>query len=333
MTLADLLDLPQQITPHLASLIAAGDAMDPIARQFLHDPAEDIVAEGELARSHRGRVAQPSEGHCAPRARPRAAEAADRVRRLLPLLLPARAEFAADDGLLSEAELDAALAYIAHTPQIWEVILTGGDPLVLSPRRLGRIVQALSAMPHVGVIRFHTRQPVSSPASITPELVAALESPKAVWGAVHCNHAREITPETQTALARIVNAGIPMLSQTVLLRGVNGPAWKRWTLCFRRLVELRVKPYYLHHGDLARGTGHFRTTILEGQKPDADAAGHSSRASRCHFTCWIFRAVRARCRLDRCTSMAPWLPIRAAVCTNTTTAHRPVDSCLRAAPY
>jgi lysine 2,3-aminomutase len=166
---------------------------------------------------------------------------------------------------LSGDELDAALAYIRDNPSVWEVVVTGGDPFLLSPRRLRTITQALSAMPQVGVVRLHTRIPAADPGRVTDELIAALTAPDlATWVAVHINHADELTAEVRAALARLVEAGIPLLGQTVLLKGVNdNPA--ALEALFRGLVRNRVKPYYLHHPDLAAGTSHFRGSLAEGQ--------------------------------------------------------------------
>ena len=152
----------------------------------------------------------------------------------------------------------------AH-PEIWEVILTGGDPLVLSARRLGAVIERIAAIDHVKIIRLHTRLPVVAPDRITPALVRALKAPgKTTYVALHANHPRELTPQVRAACARIVDAGIPMVSQSVLLRGVNDDA-DTLTQLMRAFVECRIKPYYLHHADLAPGTAHFRTTIAEGQ--------------------------------------------------------------------
>jgi lysine 2,3-aminomutase len=145
------------------------------------------------------------------------------------------------------------------------VILSGGDPLVMSPRRLRAIMERLGAIDHVRIVRFHTRLPVADPEKVTPELVAALKaSGKTTWLVLHANHERELSAAARAACARIVDAGIPMLSQSVLLRGVNDDPASLEEL-MRALVECRVKPYYLHHGDLAPGTSHLRTTIAEGQ--------------------------------------------------------------------
>ncbi|HWU26654.1 MAG TPA: lysine-2,3-aminomutase-like protein, partial [Rhizomicrobium sp.] len=166
---------------------------------------------------------------------------------------------------LSEAELETALDYIRRNEEIWEVLLTGGDPLVLAPRRLQRVIGALAAISHVKIIRIHTRVPVVDPSRIDDEMVAALTSDKPVYVVLHANHARELTPNAKAAIAKLAFAGVPLLSQSVLLRGVNDSEEALKDL-FRALLENRVKPYYLHHGDLARGTSHFRTTIEEGQR-------------------------------------------------------------------
>jgi lysine 2,3-aminomutase len=169
------------------------------------------------------------------------------------------------EGVLSPEALDRALDYIRAHPEIWEVIVTGGDPFLLSPRRVAAIVRALESVPHVQVIRFHTRVPIVEPRRVRPALVGALETQKAVYVVVHANHPRELTPHVREAVGRLVRAGIPVLSQSVLLRGVNDDPAVLQAL-FRGLVAMRVKPYYLHHPDLARGTGHFRLGIDEGRR-------------------------------------------------------------------
>jgi lysine 2,3-aminomutase len=166
---------------------------------------------------------------------------------------------------LAGARLDAAIAYIRENEAIREVIVTGGDPLILAPRRIAEITRRLGEIPHLDVIRWHSRVPVVAPERVTPALVEALHAPgKAVWIAVHANHARELTDAARAAIGRLIAGGFPLVSQTVLLKGVNADAETLGQL-FRALVALRVKPYYLHHADLAPGTSHFRTTIAEGQ--------------------------------------------------------------------
>jgi lysine 2,3-aminomutase len=176
-----------------------------------------------------------------------------------------RREMVGPGGAALDAdELAQAVDHIRATPAIREVILTGGDPLVLSARRLASLLGELAAIEHVDWIRIHSRIPVAEPTRVTDELVAALKTTKAVWVAVHVNHANELSPEALAACAKFVDAGIPLIGQTVLLKGVNDDADTLDTL-FRALVKNRIKPYYLHHGDLAPGTSHFRTTIAHGQ--------------------------------------------------------------------
>ena len=177
---------------------------------------------------------------------------------------------------LSGDALDKAVAYIAADPGIWEVILTGGDPFMLSPRRIADVTQRLGAVPHVKVLRWHTRVPVADPGRVTPELIDALKAAgKTVYVAVHANHARELTEAARAACARLADAGIPLVSQTVLLKGINDNA-ETLAALMRAFVEARIKPYYLHHPDLAPGTSHFRLSIEEGQAIVASLRGRLS---------------------------------------------------------
>jgi lysine 2,3-aminomutase len=253
------------ITPPMAELIERGDRHDPIARQFVPDPAELNARPEETADPIGDDAHSPVPGivHRYP----------DRV--LLKLTNACavycrfcfRRETVGPGGrALTLKELDGALRYIAGHEGIWEVILSGGDPLVLSPRRLRSVVGRLAAIAHVKVIRVHTRVPVADPARITPDLVRALQAPgKATYVVLHANHARELTDAARTACARLIDAGLPMLSQSVLLKGVNDEPQALADL-MRALVENRIKPYYLHHGDLAPGTAHLRTSIAHGQE-------------------------------------------------------------------
>jgi lysine 2,3-aminomutase len=251
------------ITPAVAELIDPADPLDPIARQFVPDVRELASRPEESSDPIGDDAFTPVEGivHRYP----------DRV--LLKLVNACavycrfcfrREMVGPGRGGLSPRALAAALDYIKAHRQIWEVILTGGDPLVLSARRLKAVVAQLSAIPHVKVIRVHTRVPVVAPERIDAALVRALHSPKAVFVVLHANHPRELGNKPRAACARLIDAGIPMLSQSVLLRGVNDDAETLGAL-MRALVECRIKPYYLHHADLAPGTAHLRTTIAEGQ--------------------------------------------------------------------
>ena len=148
---------------------------------------------------------------------------------------------------------------------IFEVIVSGGDPFMLSPRRMTAIAEAAADIPHVRVMRWHSRVPLVDPDRVSAELIgAARRFSGAVYVVVHANHPREFTPAGRAALARMADAGIVLLSQSVLLKGVNDDAAVLEDL-MRNFVANRVSPYYLHQGDLAPGTAHFRTTIAEGQ--------------------------------------------------------------------
>ena len=175
-----------------------------------------------------------------------------------------RRETVGESGHLGEAEFERVLDYLRATPAVREVIFTGGDPLVLSARRLGGMLDRLQALGTLDLVRFHTRVPVVAPERVTEALAAALDRALPVWLVVHVNHPDEITAAATLALRRLNRAGVPLLSQTVLLRGVNAEVEVLERL-FRSLIRHRVKPYYLHHPDLAKGTGHFRVTLEEGQ--------------------------------------------------------------------
>jgi lysine 2,3-aminomutase len=252
------------LTEDMAGLIDPGDADDPIAAQFVPSGAELETTPEDLADPIGDDRWSPVTGvvHRYP----------DRVLLKPTLICPVYCRFCFRrevvgkvPAMLEPAVLERAYDYIRQRPEIWEVIVTGGDPFVLAPRRLAAIVCALDAIPHLGVIRFHTRVPIVDPRRVTAALVAALTAEKAIWVAVHANHPRELTPAAKKAVTRLVKAGIPVVSQTVLLRGVNDDTAALEAL-FRGLVAMRVKPYYLHHADLARGTAHFRTGIASGQR-------------------------------------------------------------------
>lgn len=165
----------------------------------------------------------------------------------------------------TDADLEEALAYIETNPAIWEVILTGGDPLVLSARRLESVLNRLNRISHVQIVRIHSRVPVADPQRITETVCSVIKDyAKPVFVVVHINHAQEITPEVEAAFAHLRAAGCSLLSQSVLLKGVNDDPAVLEAL-FRRLITLHVKPYYLHHPDLAPGTGHFRVEIETGR--------------------------------------------------------------------
>ncbi|WP_284777190.1 lysine-2,3-aminomutase-like protein [Agrobacterium sp. lyk4-40-TYG-31] len=264
------------VTPAMAGLIDTEDRADPIGLQFIpsekelhHTPDERADPIGDEAHS-------PVHGivHRYP----------DRVLLKAVHICPVYCRFCfrremvgpQGNGTMTGDELNAALSYIRAHEEIWEVILTGGDPLVLSPRRLASIMEGLREIPHVKIVRFHTRVPVVEPDRIDADLIAALKSSgKTIYVALHANHVRELTDDARAACGRLIDAGISMVSQTVLLKGINDDPQILADL-MRGFVETRVKPYYLHHPDLAPGTSHFRVDIEEGQRIVAAMRGRVS---------------------------------------------------------
>lgn len=184
--------------------------------------------------------------------------------------------------MLSAEALKAAIGYIRQTPEIWEVIVTGGDPLVLSPRRLKKLMAMLNDIPHVGVIRFHTRVPVAEPSRVTDEMIAALQSEKAVYIVFHANHANELTDKVRLVADKFIRAGMPLLSQSTLLKGVNDDAAALEGL-FRKLTAMKIKPYYLHHPDMAPGTSHFRLSLERGREIVSPLWGRLSGIAQPHY--------------------------------------------------
>ena len=253
------------VTPDVARLIDRRDGADPIAKQFVPDARELVTTPDERSDPIGDDAHSPCEGivHRYP----------DRV--LLKLVNVCavycrfcfRRETVGQGGVaaLSPQALARALAYVSDIPAIWEVILTGGDPLAAAPRRLAEACAGLAAIAHVKILRVHTRLPVVAPARIAAPILDALKaSKKTVYIAIHANHPRELTAHARAACARLADAGFVLVSQSVLLRGVNDDASTLAAL-MRGFVEARIKPYYLHHPDLASGTSHFRLTIAEGQ--------------------------------------------------------------------
>ena len=253
------------VTPFLAARIDRDDPADPIARMFVPSPEELVRTPEELVDPIGDEPHSPVPGivHRYP----------DRVLLKPVAVCPVycrfcfRREMVGPDlgETLTPAALEGALDYIRTQPGVREVILTGGDPFMLSAARAKALTDAIAAIPHVSVIRWHTRMPVADPTRVTPAFVEALKAPgKAVYVSIHINHIRELSPETLETAARLADAGIPLLAQTVLLRGVNDSADALADL-MQALVAARIRPYYLHHPDLAPGTGHFRLTVEEGQ--------------------------------------------------------------------
>lgn len=266
-----------RVTPAMAALMDAVDTADgdPIRRQFLPDASELEARPEDLADPIGDDAHSPVPGlvHRYP----------DRV-----LLKPInvcpvycrfcfRRETVGAAPAMTPAELDAAYAYVAARPDIWEVILTGGDPLMLKPASLARIVDRLEGIGHVQILRLHTRAPIADPERVTDALAAAIKGSGRLtpYVSIHSNHARELTPAARAAAARLADAGIPLLAQSVLLKGVNDDV-ESLTALMRGLVASRIKPYYLHHPDLAPGTARFRLDVGEGRRLVAALRGRVS---------------------------------------------------------
>jgi len=245
-------------------LIDWNDPADPIRAQIIPSPEELVETEGELDDPIADHAFSP-----VPRLTHRHA---DRV-----LLFPTyqcavycrfcfRKESLTSIGRgYTRDALEEAFAYIEAHPEIREVILTGGDPLSLPDKALAEIRARLEAIPHLRLLRIHTRVPVALPSRITPGLVQALQGRLMVTVVTHFNHPRELTQAAEAACRTMRQAGFVLLNQSVLLKGVNDTIEVLEELCRELMYRLGVKPYYLHHGDLARGMAHRRTTIAEGQ--------------------------------------------------------------------
>jgi lysine 2,3-aminomutase len=287
--------------PALCGAIDRNDPHDPIARQIVPDARELEHTPDELADPIGDDAHSPVEGivHRYP----------DRVLLKLTHVCAVYCRFCfrremvgpGEDQMLGAAEMDAALAYIASHPEIWEVIVTGGDPFTLSPRRLAEITGRLAAISHVKTLRWHTRMPVADPTRVTDELAQAILSPKPSYVAIHVNHPRELTKEARDAAFRLIAAGSVLLSQSVLLKGVNDNIETLEAL-MRALVEARIQPYYLHHMDLAPGTSHFRTTIAEGQALMRELRARASGLCQPHYVLDIpgghAKALLTPCELE-----------------------------------
>ena len=263
------------IPPYYLGLIDWSDPRDPIRRQALAAPAELVTAPEERHDPIGDQRWSP-----VPRLTHRYP---DRVLIYPTYLCSMYCRFCFRKERLNEAEagwpqddLAPALAYVAAHPAVREVILSGGDPLVLADTKLAALLRRLAAIPHVEGIRIHTRVPVTLPSRVTPGLAAALAIDKPLWIVTHFNHPRELTPAAVAACRALHRAGARLLNQNVLLRGVNDDV-ATLTALYRGLVyQAGVKPYYLHHCDMTLGVGEFRTTIDHGLALMRALRGHVS---------------------------------------------------------
>lgn len=262
------------ITPYYLSLINPNDPYDPIRRQAIPQGAECNIAPADLNDPLHEDEDSPAPGltHRYP----------DRVLFLITDMCSmycrhcTRRRFAGqkDDESPSE-RIEKCLAYIEKTPQVRDVLLSGGDALMVSDKKLEYIIQRLRAIPHVEIVRIGSRTPVVCPQRITPELCEMLKKYHPIWLNTHFNHPNEFTPEAEQALARLANAGIPLGNQTVLLRGVNDCVHVMKKL-MHELVRNRVRPYYIYQCDLSMGLEHFRTPVSKGIEIIENLRGHTS---------------------------------------------------------
>lgn len=262
------------ITPYYLSLIDPNDPYDPIRRQAIPQGAECNIAPADLNDPLHEDEDSPAPGltHRYP----------DRVLFLITDMCSmycrhcTRRRFAGqkDDESPSE-RIEKCLAYIEKTPQVRDVLLSGGDALMVSDKKLEYIIQRLRAIPHVEIVRIGSRTPVVCPQRITPELCEMLKKYHPIWLNTHFNHPNEFTPEAEQALARLANAGIPLGNQTVLLRGVNDCVHVMKKL-MHELVRNRVRPYYIYQCDLSMGLEHFRTPVSKGIEIIENLRGHTS---------------------------------------------------------
>lgn len=257
----DLPRLPEQVRRTILSPVALDDA---VGKQYMPDERETIIVPEEDGDPIGDDAHSPVKGivHRYP----------DRVLLKITDTCSVYCRFCfrkemvgQGDGVLSPEEVKTALGYVQGNPDIREVILTGGDPLTLSNRRMADLFAQLESIPHLDIIRIHTRGPIVRPERVDDGLLELFASvQKALYVVLHVNHAQEIDATVRSALRKLSYSGAVLLSQSVLLKGVNDNADVLEQL-FRTLLANRVKPYYLHHPDLAPGTGHFRVSIKEGQ--------------------------------------------------------------------
>ncbi|MBX3054922.1 MAG: lysine 2,3-aminomutase [Anaerolineae bacterium] len=262
------------ITPYFASLMDPDDIHCPVRKQIIPTSREivpfEAMMEDSLAEDKHSPV--PGLVHRYP----------DRVLMLITTQCASycryctRSRIVGDPGeTFSRQEFDAQIAYIERTPQIRDVLLSGGDPLVLAPKQLDMILGRLRAIPHIEIIRIGSRVPVFLPQRVTDEFCEMLAKYHPLWMNIHVNHPKEITPELAAACDRLSRAGVPLGNQSVLLAGVNDSVHIQRQLV-HELVKIRVRPYYLYQCDLVKGAGHFRTSVSKGIEIIEGLRGHTS---------------------------------------------------------
>lgn len=265
---------PVNVTPYYASLMDPDDLSCPIRRQVIPTMQESVLSAADLADSLGEDAHSPVPGlvHRYP----------DRVLMLVTTQCASICRFCTrnrmvgnDQVLCDHETYQRQLAYIAETPQVRDVLISGGDPLTMASSVLEDILRGLRAIPQIEVVRIGTRTPIFLPQRITEDLVAMLRRYHPLWINVHVNHPREITVAAEAAFGRLADAGIPLGSQTVLLAGINDCPSIMMDL-MHKLVSNRVRPYYLYQCDLVRGAAHFRTPVAKGIEIMEALRGHTS---------------------------------------------------------
>lgn len=262
------------VTPYFASLIDPDDPFCPIRRQVIPLGRELQAFEGMMEDSLAEDKHSPVPGlvHRYP----------DRVLMLLTTQCASYCRYCTRSRIVgdshatfSKTEFEMQLEYLRNTPQVRDVLLSGGDPLTLAPKTLEHILASLREIEHIEIIRIGTRVPIFLPMRVTEEFTAMLRQFHPLWMNVHINHPKEITPELSQALAKLADAGIPLGNQSVLLAGINDSVNIQRELV-HKLVRNRVRPYYLYQCDLVKGAGHFRTTVAKGIEVIEGLRGHTS---------------------------------------------------------
>lgn len=266
--------LRMAITPYYLSLIDVNNPNDPVRRQAIPTGAELHQSEADLLDPLHEDEDSPAPGltHRYP----------DRVLFLITDMCSmycrhcTRRRFAGQhDCESTQDRIDKCIEYIAKTPQVRDVLLSGGDALMVSDKMLESIIQRLRAIPHVEIIRIGSRTPVVCPMRITDDLVNMLKKYHPIWLNTHFNHPNECTPDAKAACERLANAGIPLGNQSVLLRGVNDDP-RVFKKLVHELVKMRVRPYYIYQCDLSMGLEHFRTPVSKGLEIMENLRGHTS---------------------------------------------------------
>ncbi len=266
--------LPVGITPYFMSLISRDDPQDALRRTVVPTAAEFITtpeeADDPLGEDSMSPV--PGLVHRYP----------DRVLLLVLDFCSTYCRYCTRSRVVghgaiypSRSRLERAIEYIRSTPAVRDVLISGGDPLTLNDERIGWLLSQLRAIPHVEILRIGTKVPAVLPQRITPNLVRVLRRYHPLWMSLHFTHPAECTPEATRACERLANAGIPLGSQTVLLKGINDNVATMTSLC-HQLLRMRVRPYYIYQCDPITGSSHFRTSVDTGLEIVRGLRGHTS---------------------------------------------------------